>query len=66
MKRKVETAMLNEETGMQQKGATSGLISGKTVIADRNALITLNYSLEIRDSVDSMHSVRNGQSGRKT
>ena len=65
MKQKVETAMLNEETGMQQKGATSGLTFRETVIADRSALMTLKCSLEIRDAVDSMNSVRNGQSWRK-
>ena len=65
MKQKVETAMLNEETGMQQKGATSGLTFRETVIADRSALMTLKCSLGIRDAVDSMNSVRNGQSWRK-
>ena len=32
MKQKVETTMLNEETGMQQRGATSGLTFRETVI----------------------------------
>ena len=65
IKQEVETAMLNEETGMQRKGATPGLTFRETVIADRSALMTLKCSLEIRDAVDSMNSVRNGQSWRK-
>ena len=57
--------MLNEETGMQQRGATSGLTFRETVIADRSALMTLKCSVEIRDVVESMNSVRNEQSSRK-
>ena len=57
--------MLNEETGMQQRGATSGLTFRETVIADRSALMTLKCSVEIRDVVESMNFVRNEQSWRK-
>ena len=65
MIQEVETAMLNEETGMQQRGETLGITFKDTIIADRNALMTLKYSLEIRDSIDSMNSMRNGKSWRK-